>query len=133
MKYQTKQRQIVLEYLKQHDQEHYTVDEIEYYLKQHHMPVSRTTIYRYLEELTRENLVKKYFIENGTPICYQYVHLEMRTYHLLCNHCGKLVHITCQHLTDVLQHLENEHHFELDTQKITFYGRCEQCMKEGKE
>ena len=132
MQYKTKQRQILLEYLKSQSQKHHTVDEIEAHLKKQNIPVSRTTVYRYLESLTKDGLAKKYFVKNGLSTCYQYIGNTTENYHFVCSQCGNLIHVTCEHLNKLLEHLEIEHHFQLDKHKITFYGKCNHCRKEEK-
>ena len=134
--YNTRQREIILDYLKQHAASHVTVEEILQDLKMRNHAVGKTTIYRYLEHLCRQGKVRKYFSGNGQSACFQYLdHWQNcpEHYHLMCTECGQLFHIECARLDALKHHCAGEHRFFIDQTKTVFYGLCEQCHQKQLE
>ena len=78
--YHTKQREVILEFLQNSGSRHVSVEEVLEHLKAEGQKVGRTTIYRYMEKLTREGTLRKYFI----PFC-----PKRKAYKRQCN-CPKL-------------------------------------------
>ena len=128
--YKTKQREIILDYLKKCKDSHVTIDEVTEHLKTEGNKVGRTTIYRYMEKLTDEGLLRKYFIEEGIGACYQYQgegeHCHSH-FHLKCTKCGQLFHIDCEFISQIEDHVFEHHHFRIDNSKTVLYGICKNC------
>ena len=125
--YKTKQREIILNYLKNNKDKHSTVEDISNHFKNQ---VGQTTIYRYINMLVNEGLVRKYIVDLGQPACFQYIenNVECEThYHLKCNECAKITHLECGLFRDLEKHLEEEHSFKMDTSKLLLYGICSNC------
>lgn len=133
--YKTKQREFILEYLKKHKDEHISVEDILYHLKQSGTPVGTSTVYRYLDKLVKENIVRKYQTEEGKSACYQYSGdgVCKTHYHFKCIDCGTLFHVDCEVFHDIEEHLKKEHKFYLDSCKTVLYGLCQSCKKEEKK
>ena len=100
--YRTKQREIILDYLKKCQDGHVTIDEVTDHLKNEGNRVGRTTIYRYMEKLADEGFLRKYYIEEGVGACYQYQGNSESAcrshFHLKCVKCGRLFHVSCDFL-----------------------------------
>lgn len=128
--YNTKQRDLILEFLKQSQGEHVTADMILEYLAENGTPVGKATVYRYLDLLEKQEMVRKYQTDERRKACYQYVE-DMATcrchYHLKCLNCGKLFHITCNELDHVAEHMLKEHGFLVDESRTVYYGVCAKC------
>lgn len=134
MKYNTKQRELILKYLSESAGKHIKADNIIEYLKQNETPVGKSTVYRYLDTLVEENLVRKYTIEEGVGACYQYIGKEKNNhcrehYHLKCSNCGELFHVNCELMDEINAHILKEHNFQIDSSKTVFYGICEKCRR----
>lgn len=134
MKYNTKQRELILKYLCEKEGEHVKAEDILEYLKNNDTPVGKSTVYRYLEALVEQNLVRKYTIEEGKGACYQFIgnddtHHCKEHYHLKCSDCGELFHVSCEFMDEINEHILNEHNFVIDKSKTVFYGTCEKCRK----
>lgn len=130
-KYKTKQQDLILNYLKEHSQGHVTVDQIYESLRSSEQQVGKTTVYRCLERLIEEGAVRKYIVEDGMSACFQYISSSKKCkehYHLKCCKCGELIHLSCDFLGQVNQHIYQEHHFIVDSSKTVFYGICEKCQ-----
>lgn len=133
IKYKTKQREMILDYLKKNKAKHLKAEDVLNYFKTQNINIGKSTIYRYLDNLQKENTIRKYIIEEGCSSCYQYADEKcLEHYHLKCSNCGKLIHFDCTYLKNIKKHFEKEHEFELDYSKIVFYGKCKKCLGEIK-
>ncbi len=135
-KYRTKQRELLLEYLKSRPGIHTTASDIYEYFKKQDAPIGQSTIYRQLESLVAEGLIHKYIIDAGCPACFEYAALDKTEsssgcFHCKCEKCGKLIHLYCEQLDGFQTHLLEDHRFRLDPTRTVFYGLCDQCA--GKE
>ncbi|HHW68893.1 MAG TPA: transcriptional repressor [Tenericutes bacterium] len=131
--YNTKQRQIILNFIKNNNNEHLNIDDINTYLKKSGYNIGKTTIYRFLELLVEKGEVRKFFIKNGQPACYQYINNFKKCdthYHLKCTECNNLLHMDCDYFNDVDTHIMEEHGFVIDKSKVVLYGKCERCVME---
>ena len=93
MKYQTKQKELILNILKNHEGKFYTAKEL---LKLLQNQVSKATLYRCVDELYQENVIKRYYNEISNSYEYQYLNNSddcNHHLHLKCNKCGKIFHI----------------------------------------
>ncbi|MBR2592866.1 MAG: transcriptional repressor, partial [Oscillospiraceae bacterium] len=71
-KYNTKQREILLGYLKTVQGEHITAADVCRYFRESGTPIGQSTIYRHLESLVDEGVINKYIIDGITPACFEY-------------------------------------------------------------
>ena len=132
-RYKTKQREILLCYFETVPGVHVTAGDICDYFRSQGAPIGQSTIYRQLESLVDEGIIKKYNIDGSSPACFEYVdpdsHVDKEMcFHFKCAKCGKLIHVHCDELNELQSHLITEHHFKLDPIRTVFYGLCEQCM-----
>ena len=130
--YNTRQRDMILDFLKDSEGEHVTADEILNYFEEKGTPVGKATVYRYLDLLEKQEIVRRYQIDGRRKCCYQYIkdieHCKHH-YHLKCVKCEKLFHITCEELDHVSEHMIREHGFLVDESRTVYYGICEECRK----
>ncbi len=130
--YKTRQRDLILNILEDFGNNHFTVEEITEILSEKSTSVGKTTVYRYLEKLAQEGVVKKYTVDGERSVCYQYLHSHKTCsnhYHLKCEKCGKLIHMECDTIDKLAEHVFEHHNFRLNGTKCVFYGICENCHK----
>ena len=140
-KYNTKQRERILSYLKENQDSNITAEEILKHFNSIGEDIGKATVYRFLNDLVKESIVKKYMVEGRNCSCYQYVDGQhcKEHFHLKCEKCNKIIHLECNEFKDVQNHIAKEHDFELDNIKTVFYGICNNCKndckneKKGKE
>lgn len=126
--YNTKQREVILRCLSQNTDRHLTADEISALLAKSDCKVGKATVYRYLERLTDEGKIRRYMSDSGGSACYQMIDDSCHEhFHLKCIGCGRIIHVECDFLSEMSDHLMNDHSFEIDVSRITIYGRCENC------
>lgn len=131
-KYKTKQRESILNFLKENIQNHITAEEIIQHFKKEKNPISKSTVYRYLDNLVAENIIRKYISQEHSSACFQYIENNeycTNHYHMKCIKCGILYHLDCEEILDLEKHIFKEHNFKLDICKTVLYGTCEKCLK----
>ncbi len=134
MAYKTKQSQEIISCLNFYKGTHVTVPMISSYLDKQGHPVGIATIYRHLEKLEKDGLVRKFIVDGKAGACFQYVgeaaeHCSQH-YHLKCERCGKLIHLECKTLDAVENHILQSHGFAVNSMKTVFYGICKNCAEE---
>ena len=132
--YATRQREQILNYLRQHAEEHTTADELLEHLRQSGTPLSKATVYRTLERLEQQNIIRRYQLGARQRACYQYILGEdcHGHFHLKCVECGQLFHVECSLLEQTSAHIGEHHDFTVDPSKTVFYGRCGRCSNHKK-
>lgn len=134
-KYKTKQREVLLDYLESVPGTHITVGDVCSHLKAHGASVGQSTVYRQLEGLVDEGILQKYIIDANSPACFEYVGRNVHAtaepcFHCKCERCGTLIHLHCEELNGLAQHLQAHHGFRLNPLRTVFYGLCEACARE---
>lgn len=130
--YKTRQRDEILAALKDLGSGHVTAGDVYAHLCAAGSQIGRTTVYRQLERLVDEGAVEKYVGEGRHSACFEYIGRDAHTtsgtcYHLRCERCGRLIHLSCDALEGICNHLLAEHGFVLDAKRTVFYGICEAC------
>lgn len=134
MQYNTKQKNYITAILRNADGTHKTAEEITRELAEQGVSVGKATVYRQLERLTEQGVVRKFFVQEGSA-CYQYVgdHGDCRNhYHFKCAVCGKLLHLECDFMDKVSAHVFEHHGFTISNEKTVLYGICAECRKAQK-
>lgn len=131
--YKTKNRDLLFEYFEEVKGKHFTVNDVSRFFDGRGQHIGTTSIYRQLEKMLDEGIVNKYTIDQNSSACFEYVggvHKEQdECFHCKCEKCGKLLHIHCDDLSAVKQHLLQHHDFILNPLRTVFYGLCEECAK----
>lgn len=134
IKYQTKQKEVLIDLMKQTNQAPFSANDLLKKVKTLDLTASRATIYRLLEELEAQGVLRKYYLENKTTALYQYLpEIDCSEhFHAVCDACGHLYHISCKEVSALIQHLGQHHHFMVNVETSVFHGFCESCQVEGR-
>ncbi len=110
---------------------HLTIEEIDELLN-HQVPLA--SLYRNMDELVLEGVVRKYVINRNNSACYQFIenNNSHQHFHLLCIKCGKLIHLECHEVDHLLSHIQDKHGFSIDVSRVNLYGLCSECQKDNK-
>ena len=130
--YKTTQKELVLDYFKRGSHQHASAKLIYGDLKKKGVKIGLTTVYRHLEKMTEEGILVKSIVDENTPACYEYTghtHHHDTCYHCKCMHCGKLIHLHCDEIAHLEQHIYDDHRFLVDPSRTVFFGICEACQK----
>lgn len=131
--YTTASRTKILDFLKTNCDRTVNVNDIQQYLIECDHEVNITTIYRYLDKLSHEGTVMKYVAEKGNQAVYQYVELGHHCeehLHLQCVKCGAIVHLECDFMREIAEHVEKDHGFMIQCKNSIIYGLCQKCRTE---
>jgi len=128
LNYKTKQGEEVLACLKSKGNAHITVREIVAYLNDRGIHIGVATIYRHLDRLIKDNVVKKYIVEGSNGACFEYMHDGQVDIHFKCANCGGLTHFRCEELEHVRGHMMERHRLNIDLNRTVFYGFCDKCL-----
>ena len=126
--YSTRQRDLILNFLKE-SSTHITAKDIILHLKEQGINIGTATVYRALEKFVSQGILKKMVIDERSGACYQYVdnmHCSEH-FHLKCIKCGKLIHLSCEFLATLENHIYNHHSFTVSSGKTVIYGTCIDC------
>lgn len=130
--YNTKQGSLILSLLQKQPGRHFTADDIISELAKDGRPVGKATVYRHLDKLIKQGLVRKYIAEEGQSACFEFIdksgNCELH-YHLKCSGCGRLLHVECGYLDELAQHVLEHHGFVISPEKTVLYGMCEKCRE----
>lgn len=136
VQYKTRQMAELLAFLKSVQGSHVTVSDICDHFQNEGIAVGTTTVYRNLEKMVSEGLVAKYVVDGVSSACFEYIGEKENCvfpvcYHCKCERCGKLIHLQCNEVESLRQHLMEQHGFEMNALRTVFYGICEECGKSG--
>ena len=133
--YQTKQKSQLLRFLEENAERHLTAAEVQLALSSSGTPIGAATIYRQLEKLESQGIVRRYLLDDRGGSCWQYIGnaeqaaLCRTHFHLKCTVCGQLLHLDCDHLNEIAEHVAAEHNFRIDVSRTIFYGVCAACAE----
>lgn len=130
--YNTKSRKYILEFLESRTDTTVAASDILEYLNSKDISVNLTTVYRYLNKLTKEQKVIKFTGENSQKALYQLAHKNNSCeehIHIQCIDCGKLIHLDCRFMNELKYHIAKEHDFKLKCTGSVLYGICKDCEK----
>ncbi|MFV0516008.1 MAG: Fur family transcriptional regulator [Aminipila sp.] len=129
--YNTKQQDILLNFLKDNRENSYTVDEL-FNVEKVSLNMGKSTIYRLVEKLVKANSIKKIKSNNKRRVSYQFIDMECHNHlHLICGKCGEVIHANEKILQDITKQLKDSNFFVMDNIKTDIYGTCQKCTIEG--
>lgn len=127
----THQREVILEELKKVSS-HPSADEIYERVRKRLPRISMGTVYRNLDILASQGLIKKLDPERSQM---RFDGNTMDHYHLACTHCGRIEDAPVEPLDNSLDSLEkalgNLTKYGIFGHKLEFFGLCSGCMKSG--
>ena len=113
---------------------HVTVSDICKYFKNQGSSIGITTVYRQLDRMVEQGLVAKYVVDGTSSACFEYLghdeHCHKHVcFHCKCEKCGKVIHLECEEMTHLGEHMLADHGFQWDFTRTVFYGICEECRE----
>lgn len=126
--YKTNQKKELMDFLEEHSDRHFTVDEIVSGIGGH--GVAKSTVYRQISKLESEGIVRRFEVPGSNSFAFQFSGENDSCdchFHLKCTKCGRLIHMECPQLTKVQQHIMDEHDFLIGSHRAVIYGECISC------
>jgi len=128
--YNTKQGQTVCSFLVTSGGRQVAADEIAEYADASGTHIAYATIYRHLDRLVQQGVVRKLVMNGVDRAYYQYVgENNIDCLQMKCNVCGKLISLNCTEANEFENHILDSHNFKIDPSKTVFYGRCGGCKE----
>lgn len=131
--YVTKRREQILRFLAANEDREVGVNEINDFLATQSLQANVSTIYRYLNRLAIRGVVLKRVYGRNGQAAFQYIEGKRGCcshLHLKCKKCGRILHLDCVYMQDVLKHLKIDHGFIVDCPNSFLTGLCKECAEE---
>lgn len=127
--YNTKARKYILDFLEKNTDVTVSATDIYGYVTSKDESINRATVYRYLNKLEEEKRVIKFSEAPSKKAVYQIVknHGCEGHLHIKCVKCGKLLHLDCGFMDELMEHLSQKHEFSLECSGSILYGICKEC------
>ncbi len=125
--YKTNQKKLIVDFLKDKQDKHITIKDLEKYLNNNGKKVGLTTIYRCLENLLKEGVVNKYKLDNVSGACFQYVAKKCNHPHFVCDSCLEVFHMELFDILEFENKISAKYGFLIDPYKTMYYGKCNKC------
>lgn len=127
--YNTKGKEAINSAVK-HFSNGFTIKELKEYLDSNNYNIGLTTVYRIIDSLEDDNIIKKYFDEKNVAH-YKYIKdcASDNHFYLKCIKCNKIEHVDCECINDFSQHIYKQHKFLLNSKNIILEGLCSSCNK----
>ena len=131
-KYHTKSKDAIRAYLNAHREHSFSAYDINAYMQEQGIQVNLTTIYRNLDKLMESGEIMKYKTAGDEFCRYQCTKPHAHCYehiHMQCRECGKILHLECDFMEDIVRHLYEHHKFTLECSGSVLMGVCAACRK----
>ena len=130
--YQTMQRNVLIEFMKKNTETAFSAEELAERIKNASpgcVP-GKSTVYRLLQKLTEEGLVKRMVKGNSRKFVYQIAageHCDSHL-HLKCTNCGKLLHMDDSESHRLFLRILKQSSFSIDERQTVLLGKCGGCI-----
>lgn len=135
--YATEQKKLLIDFLREHHESSFSVDEIVLEMKKiNGVKVPATsTVYRLMTKLVEEGSVKRFVKGHSRQFLYQIVDRDhCRSHlHLRCMDCGKLIHLNEKLSDELLDVIRSTSDFSVNEEETVLVGACSDCSRAKKE
>lgn len=121
----SRQRELILNTVLE-NKVHPTADYVYNLLKKDYPDLSLGTVYRNLNFLAENNMLKKISNPCGSD-CFDGTLSEHQ--HLVCEKCGKVIDISIPEIEHIDKNVFNKTGFRINTKSLAFEGVCSECSK----
>ena len=119
----SKQREVILNTLKE-NVVHPTAEYLYAKVKEKDPKISLATLYRNLNQLTENGIIKKI---DGLENSSHYDHNTHNHYHFICKKCNRVYDIKSEVAPDLINKTEELTGFLIENHDIVFSGICKEC------
>ncbi|MFS0577036.1 peroxide-responsive transcriptional repressor PerR [Sporosarcina sp. 179-K 3D1 HS] len=123
----TPQRHAILEYLIS-SESHPTADEIYKALEKDFPSMSVATVYNNLRVFRNAGLIKELTYGDASS---RFDFVTHDHYHIICEHCGKIVDFHHPGLEEVEHFASHVTGFKVNTHRLEVYGTCPSCAEDN--
>lgn len=134
--YKTLQKRILIDFMIKNSETAFSAEVLSERIKAESFEAApgKSTVYRLLQKLVEEGLVKRMVSGNSRKFVYQIVageHCDLHL-HLKCTSCGKLFHMEDDESHKLLKRVLEKNNFAIDEKQTVLIGKCIGCdMREA--
>lgn len=121
----SKQREIILETLKE-NVVHPTAEYLYAKLKEKDPKISLATLYRNLNQLSENGIIKKI---DGLETSSHFDHNTHAHYHFICTECERVFDVDADVAPDLIKKTQEMTDFTIESHDIVFTGICRDCKR----
>lgn len=128
--YNTKGKDIIMAYLKDHADSNFSANDIFQYLEEHDSKMNISTVYRNLDKFVDQGMLMKLKNPDDDFCRYQYKHPDGNCddhIHMQCRNCGRVFHLECGFMEELSKHLFAHHGFTIESAGSMIKGLCGEC------
>ena len=128
-KYNTKPKEYILLFLKNHKNKRFSIKEMYDSIRNSGHEINLATIYRNINALEKEGMLLKHQGNDTNYATYQYVENSdcLAHFHFECIKCGRVSHLGAKETNDFLKMIKLRMGFEVEPQNTYIRGICNQC------
>ena len=126
MKNYSRQREEIINVIKELNN-HPTAEEIYFLAKQRDSAISRSTVYRNLNEFVKKQIITQISISNG-PDRYDYIEGKQKHPYIVCSKCGQ-VYDFYYDINEIKKAIYEKTRVEIFDDGIVMKGICESCKE----
>lgn len=130
--YKSQYKSWIVDYFERHEDEIISASDLLVKMRDDGLSINQATVYRNLDRLEASGLIQGHRLDDKGEKYYQYLregHDCPHHLHLYCHDCGKVIHLDCEFMHSIEEHLLKDHGFTLDCGYSVLVGLCEDCRK----
>ena len=128
-KYRTKQRKLLLDFLRSHPDEALSAGRIADAVQGE--PITISAVYRNLADLEAEGKVRRLSRAGNREVFFPYLDASncRNCLHLSCTKCGKTFHMHALGAAQLERDVARNDEFQIDRNETVIYGLCRDCRR----
>jgi len=126
--YRTGQRKQLLAFLEEHREQPMSAEQIGSMILSEGGEISLSAVYRNLDRLVQDGLVRRLPAEDGRKALYQLIGEECAGHlHMQCTGCGNIIHMDDKATRAMHRAAQACGEFSIDRKRTVLYGKCKNC------
>lgn len=127
--YNTKPKEYILEFLKNHKNTSFSVQDIYDEIIEAGYSINLATVYRNVVKMTESGMLLKHQAANSKYATYQYVESSkcLTHFHFECKKCGAVLALGNKETSDFVEMIQQKLGFIVDPQNTYLTGTCAKC------
>lgn len=127
--YNTKPKEYILEFLKNHKNTSFTVQDIYDEIIESGYSINLATVYRNVVKMTEQGMLLKHQSAHSKYATFQYVESKkcLTHFHFECKKCGAVVPLGNNETNDFVAMIQKKLGFTIDPQNTYLTGTCAKC------
>lgn len=127
----TKQKQILLSILKNSNKP-MSINEIYTCVKEFIPNIAKSTIYRNIDALMKQDLIDKYYLSDNELFYKIKTNTHEHKHYVICDSCKRMFDLPVCPIHDI-EHMLLQEGFTITEHYIQISGICKECIKQQKE